>query len=207
MSENFTFRPATEQDTEACIDMVYSSGPEVQDYIFNRGKTTAKDYIRHEFSKGGGFLGHRVHTVVEHEGKVIGVGAFYYLEQTKEMEKESFSNLLSFFNFWRLLQVLYYSLHTKSIVEPPREGSVYIADLGVNPEYRGKGVGSALLQHATEKAKANGFREMSLDVALNNPRAEALYSRLGFTVVKEKQFKGKKGSNVPDSRLMVKAIN
>lgn len=55
-----------------------------------------------------------------------------------------------------------------------------IVDIGLAPEARGQGLGSVLLtwvQHAAEAARAKG---VDLHVAPTNPRAGALYARLGF---------------------------
>ncbi len=45
---------------------------------------------------------------------------------------------------------------------------------------RGKGVGTALLEAVFEKAKTEGLKYVELDVINTNPRAKALYERLGF---------------------------
>ncbi len=54
--------------------------------------------------------------------------------------------------------------------------------LAVLPEYRGRGIGTKLLQHYLEEVKQQGFRKVSLSVDASNP-ASKLYERLGFKVV------------------------
>ena len=56
---------------------------------------------------------------------------------------------------------------------------VWLEELYVQPELRGRGVGTALIRRAMEEyaGKAARFR---LEVAPGNPRARALYERLGF---------------------------
>lgn len=51
----------------------------------------------------------------------------------------------------------------------------HLVDISLVPELRGKGVGSALLAWIMASAPA-----IDLHVARDNPRAEALYRRLGF---------------------------
>ncbi|MFN8439961.1 MAG: GNAT family N-acetyltransferase [Caldilineaceae bacterium] len=53
------------------------------------------------------------------------------------------------------------------------------------PEYRGKGIGTRLLEHLFEAAKAH-YSAISLSVWPANP-AYRLYQRLGFVVVKENE--------------------
>jgi ribosomal protein S18 acetylase RimI-like enzyme len=48
---------------------------------------------------------------------------------------------------------------------------------------RGQGVGSALLHAAAAEARVRGARELRLEVVDTNPRAAALYARLGFREV------------------------
>ncbi len=55
-----------------------------------------------------------------------------------------------------------------------------ISDLVVNARYRGRGVGTALIQFLTEAARDLNATMVEIGVALSNTRALALYRRLGF---------------------------
>lgn len=60
-------------------------------------------------------------------------------------------------------------------------GHVYVDELWVDPEYRGKGLGKALMSKADElktELKATGIR---LYVSIDNPSAVNLYKRCGFS--------------------------
>jgi RimJ/RimL family protein N-acetyltransferase len=52
--------------------------------------------------------------------------------------------------------------------------------MAVAREWRGRGVGSALLAEAVEWARANGLHKLCLGVFPHNERAIALYRRFGF---------------------------
>ena len=54
--------------------------------------------------------------------------------------------------------------------------------VGVDPSWRGRGIGRALLTGLLERARADGTRRVSLSVELDNP-ARRLYERAGFEVV------------------------
>ncbi len=65
----------------------------------------------------------------------------------------------------------------------------------VRPDQRGRGVGRALLDAATERARALGCALVELSVDVTNPEAHAYYRRAGFTedrveVVMVKQLGG-----------------
>jgi ribosomal protein S18 acetylase RimI-like enzyme len=55
---------------------------------------------------------------------------------------------------------------------------IRIMDVALAPAFRGRGIGTALLQTLVEEAQASG-RKLSIHVEVNNP-ARALYERLGF---------------------------
>lgn len=55
-----------------------------------------------------------------------------------------------------------------------------ISDLVVAPAYRSRGVGTALIEHLTEAARAMHADRIEISVMKANARALALYRRLGF---------------------------
>ena len=70
----------------------------------------------------------------------------------------------------------------------PKEGELVMDGISVHSEFRGKGIGGALLSKVKERAYINGFSNIRLDVIDINPRAKALYERSGFKVVKKEEF-------------------
>lgn len=73
----------------------------------------------------------------------------------------------------------------------PKADEVYIDGIAVSPEARGLGIGTRLLDEATAIARANGKRYVRLDVIDTNPRAQALYERIGYKVTKVQSFRYK----------------
>lgn len=67
----------------------------------------------------------------------------------------------------------------------------YIDSLAVSPNARGKGIGQELIQAAEKKAAASGYARIALIVVQENPRARALYERLGYVKNKEKIINNK----------------
>lgn len=60
------------------------------------------------------------------------------------------------------------------------EGTWYIAAIALYPEFQGQGLGAALVADAEAMARAAGQSRVTLLVNSVNPRAEALYRKLGF---------------------------
>lgn len=69
-------------------------------------------------------------------------------------------------------------------------GEFYLDSAGVLPEFRGLGVGRALLTAMSDRAFAEGHERVGLIVDFDNPQAENLYASLGFERVGTKLFLG-----------------
>jgi len=60
---------------------------------------------------------------------------------------------------------------------------VHIATLAVHPDFRGRGIGSSLLEFALIKAMNRGARQALLEVRASNLVAQSLYMGYGFEIV------------------------
>ena len=56
----------------------------------------------------------------------------------------------------------------------------FIDELFVREDFRGAGLGTAVVEHASTVCREQGMQVILLEVAFENERAHALYSRLGF---------------------------
>jgi ribosomal protein S18 acetylase RimI-like enzyme len=81
----------------------------------------------------------------------------------------------------RLVGSVYYS---------PEEGYVYLGRLAVLPEYRGQGIGTALVAEVERRARALGRPRVRLGVRVALPQIRALYDRLGYQVYEERRHPG-----------------
>lgn len=78
--------------------------------------------------------------------------------------------------WWRLLVLT--GLHRTA-----RPGELLLDGIAVDPAARGQGLGARLLREADLLAAERGLRRVRLSVVDTNPRARALYERLGFVAV------------------------
>ena len=69
-------------------------------------------------------------------------------------------------------------------------GEFYLDSVGVLPEYRGRGIASSLFEAQCERAASLGHKVAGLIVDVDKPQAEALYARLGFRYLDDKDFFG-----------------
>ena len=59
----------------------------------------------------------------------------------------------------------------------------WVVQVGVRPEWRGRGLAAALVVEALRRMCAAGGRQVLLDVNVNNPSAAHVYARLGFATI------------------------
>ena len=90
----------------------------------------------------------------------------------------------------------------------PRQAYDHVADfsLYVERSWRGKGVGSQLLQALVERAKRIGFHKMVLSAFPFNPAGVALYQRCGFRVVGVYKEQGLLDGHWVDTIIMEKLL-
>ena len=69
-------------------------------------------------------------------------------------------------------------------------GELYVDSLAVDACYRGKGIAKALLRATIEKAKQLQLPAVGLLVDKGNPKAERLYTSVGFQYVDDNQWGG-----------------
>ncbi|WEN15231.1 N-acetyltransferase [Rhodanobacter sp. AS-Z3] len=185
MSE-LIFRPARAADADVAVPLIHSSGPASFDYVFSvPAMGDAQSFLQRAFVDGSGEFGWRNHVVAELDGDVVATGAGYGGNTKWPFTLAAARQILGQYGWRHAAGVLARGLRTESVIPPPAGDMYYLGHLGVSPAMRGKGVGTALVDHllATRPARARG--PVILDVATSNPAAQRLYQRLGFVVIAE----------------------
>ncbi|MEM1436967.1 MAG: GNAT family N-acetyltransferase [Pseudomonadota bacterium] len=81
------------------------------------------------------------------------------------------------------------------------DDTYYVHALSVKPEFRGKRVGYYLLQQAIDKARAQGFAKLQLDVLSDNPAVE-FYRAMGLQLLAETRAPDPAAFGVPPEHRM-----
>lgn len=76
-----------------------------------------------------------------------------------------------------------------AVAHKPERGELRVDGIAVSPEARGMGIGTRLLEEVATIAREDGFRWVRLDVVDVNPRAQALYERVGYRVTEVQSFR------------------
>jgi ribosomal protein S18 acetylase RimI-like enzyme len=178
---NLEFRPCQPTDAKAAAPLIYSSGPGAFDYVFcHNHEQQALQFLQAAFVRGDSEFGYQQHVAAVYQGKVIGVGAVRDASLNFRFMFSAFKNILRFYSPLAAVGVVVRGLRTEQVIQPPKKGVGIIYQLGVAPDYRGKGVGQQILNRLLAQVRAQKLLVAALDVAESNPRAKALYQRTGF---------------------------
>ena len=69
-------------------------------------------------------------------------------------------------------------LYVKSWDEEMKN-TLYLDSLHIKDEYKGKGVGTKIINHLKEYARGKGYKGVSVSIICGNDRARNLYTKLG----------------------------
>jgi ribosomal protein S18 acetylase RimI-like enzyme len=89
------------------------------------------------------------------------------------------------------------------------DGIDHVGILGilVHPSYRNMGVGQSLIEEASVEAKQRGKKKIVLSVFHSNPRAIALYQKVGFEIVGQRKCQFFVNGVYVDEVLMEKLLD
>lgn len=194
-------RQARVTDKGPLAEIMYSTGRELYDFAFRPGRHTALEFIRFEYHAGGGFCGFRNLTVALEDNRVVGTACFFDRTRYDRLSRGAVWNVFRFYGLLNALPVLKRMAHVGSIMARPEKGDLYLSNLGVRRDRRGRGIGSVMIDVKRREARAMGYRKIALDVADTNPRAEKLYRRIGFETTGKKVFTGAR-TGFPDYNKM-----
>jgi ribosomal protein S18 acetylase RimI-like enzyme len=188
-------RTAEKSDLEVVVDLLYSSGTELYDYLFETLSHTAKDFIRYEFLSGKGICGFKNVFVICDQNKVVGTACYYDKKGYTSTSNGTLSNVLSFYKPVEIVTIIFRFIKVLKLMEKPKSGEIYLSNFAVLPRKQGGGIGSEFIKNSTTKYKDEGFSIIGLDVEEENIRALKLYEKLGFVRMRTKSIIMKHNKN------------
>lgn len=161
-------RPATTADADDLAVLINYAGEGLPVYLWTGMAAPGEDpwdVGRQRARREQGSFSYRNSVMAEIGGKVVGCLIGYPL--AKEQAPRTPPDTLPMFVPLQELEAL-------------AQDTWYINVVAVHPEFRGKGVGSILLDEAERAAHASGKSGLSLIVADANAGARRLYARAGY---------------------------
>lgn len=202
---NPKIRAARPEDVAAAAPFIFSAGPAAFSFVFShKTRMDAQAFIAHAFVCDRGEFSWRYHRVAELDGEVVGTAVGYTGAMAKDFLWPAVGNILHCYGAIGACSVIRRGLQVEKIIVPPSRADLfYIGNVAVLPALRGRGIGRQIMAHMHAEGRAHGAAVCALDVSAENPRAEALYTQLGYRIVKENPSRlANAAGRVPDHRRM-----
>jgi ribosomal protein S18 acetylase RimI-like enzyme len=164
-----TIRSARPQDAAAAIRLLYDALHDVAHQLTGEdSEEKVLEVLEQYFRADEGRLSYRQAAVKEIDG-----------DQAAELDRPMLDRLRKLKNDPSI-----------ALDKEADEDEYYIDTLSVSPQFGGKGIGSALIHHAENRAKELTYRKIALAVVTDNHRAHSLYERRGYKTDKEIMING-----------------
>ncbi len=200
-----TIREAQAEDVAVAVPLIYSSGPDTFDFVFSyKTRLDAKAFLAEAFVTGKTEFGYRNHWVMEEGGHVVAIAAGHTGKTARGFLWPTIGLTLRSNGLWAGAALIRRGLQAEGIIVPPKASDTfYIGQVGVASDYRGRGLGGTLLDYMHDEGRKQGARIAVLDVSMENPQAQALYTRMGYEVTGELSSTLRNGAGyVPSHRRM-----
>lgn len=171
---NIEYRAARQSECLKLAEYINETAGGLLDFLYHGlipGRETI-DLLAEFLADGDRYDSYTSITVAEYQGEVIGLVSSYparYHGVDREMEE--------FFPKARLDLV-------RGFFDTKVDDSYYLSAIYVNDQFRGRGIGSKLISLTKDKAKANGYNELTLLVLETNDVAIEVYRKNGFKKIK-----------------------
>jgi len=177
-------RPSKKEEVAQAVSLIYSSGPPTFEYVFKNDSVGAVDFLNHAFVREGGEFSYQNHYSLYDKGQMVGIGSVF---SSKESTKFTIADALNIFRFYKFssLGVVRRGLQVEGIIKLPIKNEIVLAHLAIEPALRGKGYGTKMIALLMGKANKSATDIFILDVSEENPKAKALYDRLGFVTTQK----------------------
>lgn len=172
-------RPARAADTPAVPPLLYESAAGMYDR-FAGGRGRALGVIGAAFQRPGNNASAEVVTVAELDGRAAGAMAAFPVAEAASRARAFLRVTLRELPPWGWPTALWLYRAGAGAAPDPPAATLYVDALAVEPRSRRRGVGLALLAGAEAEARRRGLNGVSLDTALDNKPARALYLDAGF---------------------------
>ncbi|MEZ0280339.1 GNAT family N-acetyltransferase [Methyloceanibacter sp.] len=163
-----TFRPAVKADASALAVLVDIAGEGLPAHLWSTLRAPGQSILevgRERAARETGGFSYRNALVAEVEGEIAACLVGYRLDDPYDLAG---------------LEEIPPLVRPLVLLEAKAPGSWYVNVLATFPEFRQRGLGTALLGIAEEKARAGSAPALSVIVAAENVRARRLYATAGY---------------------------
>lgn len=163
---------------------MYASGPAAYDYVLcDTAAEQSQQFLRRAFVGTRSEFSHRHHWAGVVDGQVIACGGLRFASQNLGFALAAAGLFLRHYGPLGGGRTVVRGVRTERVIEPPSGDVGILYNLGVDPAWRGQGVGRQLIGFLLRQLEERGCPRAGLDVAETNTGARRLYDRLGFRAV------------------------
>ncbi|ULG72055.1 GNAT family N-acetyltransferase [Macrococcus brunensis] len=148
-------------------------------------KEQAIEGLQYLWQQAGNRFSHEYTLVATIESQTAGAITCMPVEK---MDRAFYKTFIDIVRYRKLGVILYAIRNFKkmmllSTMKEGEKGEYHISMLATRPDFRGQGVGSALLEAAEERGQAEGYDSISLTVKKDNDQALNVYESKGYKIV------------------------
>ncbi len=180
--ESLSIREAAASDVHWATELIFASGPGLFSYIFGLKPEPAKVVLQQAFVIPDHAFSYEYTQIIEVEQQAVGLVLSYPAHVKRRAEARMQSVMANILPLKRVPRILVNLADMTRIKQDVAADSYYVLSLSIVPEFRGKGLGTALLKDTEAIAREGGCRAVSMDVAYSNPIGKSWLSHLGYQV-------------------------
>jgi ribosomal protein S18 acetylase RimI-like enzyme len=179
-----TFRPATRDDVPFAAPLIYSIARRDLDPLFKglAAGLSPLGVVEQFYRAPGGMFSWRNTELALHDGLPAGLVTAYSVA-SRNGSATWLVRAAGRLGARALVRLAWRGVVIARALQSNLPGSWYVAFVGVDALQQSLGIGSSLIERSIQTARASGCSCVELDVDVDNPRAQALYERLGFHVL------------------------
>jgi len=173
-------RRATVADAEFIVGFLLLAMEDiVYNFISSTDEEKAKDFLLHFTVQENNQYSYKNCWVAEEEKAVVAAANVYDGALLHHLRQPVVDFIKHHYN------------HAFIAEDETEAGEWYIDTIGVDPRYRGKGMGTKVLQFLVDEYVYKQHKVLGLLVDEDNPDAKRLYERIGFETVGKRKIFGK----------------
>ena len=180
--ENITLRPAIATDVEWGAPLLFAAGPALFSYVFASPPEIAAGILQRAFAYPNHAFSYEYTQVVEVADQPAGLMIGYTGKVKRQVDDRIHRVMARILPLTKLPQILVNVADLTRIKQDVAFDAYYILSLSIAPDFRQRGLGTALLGEIEMQAQEEGCRSICLDVTYKNTAARALFERLGYQI-------------------------
>jgi ribosomal protein S18 acetylase RimI-like enzyme len=189
--EQITIRSALETDVDWGSNLLFESGPGLFSYLFALTPDKAKDVLREAFAAPNHAFSYEYAQILEvavapgaiGDPRAVGLVLGYPGRIKRRAEENVHGIMAHILPLTRVPRILVNLADLSRIKQDVLPQDYYVLSLCIDPEFRGQGLGTALLQDTEILAMEQGCPTLCLDLAYSNGRALGWLSGLGYDII------------------------